>query len=340
MKIKQASNDDTALTPSTKLETPKTGNLARMGIQVLGIGTFYVLILVFFSLTASHFLSYSNALNILSNVTVIGIVALGQTLTIISGGFDLSVSGTVPLGAVVFALQINAGISTPVAILITLAVGALVGLSNGLIVTKIGITPLITTLGTLSITGGLAFTLSRGITIPFKNLGAGVLAEKAVGGVSYYVLAFIFLSLVTAIILRYTVFGRMVYAIGGNREASRLAGMRVDLISILIYVICATLASFAGIVVASQLLAGSATVGATAALTSIAAVILGGASLFGGVGSIGGTLMGVMVLGTIANGMALMMVPAFYQQMATGLILLLAVGVGRLRAILSGEEER
>ena len=155
MKIKQASNDYTALTPSTKLETPKTGNLARMGIQALGIGTFYVLILVFFSLTVSHFLSYSNALNILSNVTVIGIVALGQTLTIISGGFDLSVSGTVPLGAVVFALQINAGISTPVAILITLAVGALVGLSNGLIVTKIGITPLITTLGTLSITGAI-----------------------------------------------------------------------------------------------------------------------------------------------------------------------------------------
>ena len=339
MKTKQAINDDAAMTPANKFEALKTGKLAQAGIQALGIGAFYVLILIFFSLTTPHFLSYSNTLNIFSNVTVIGIVALGQALTIISGGFDLSVSGTVPLGAVVFALLTNAGISTPLAMLMALAVGALVGLSNGLIVTKVGITALITTLGNMSITSGLAYTLSRGITIPFKNLEAGILANKAVGGVSYYVLTFVFLSVVVALILRYTIFGRMVYAIGGNREASRLAGIRVDLVTTIIYVICAALASFSGVVVASQLLAGSATVGAEAALSSIAAVILGGAALGGGVGSIGGTLLGVLVMGTIANGMALMMVPAFYQQIATGLILLLAVGVGRLRAILSGEEE-
>ena len=126
-------------------------------------------------------------------------------------------------------------------------------------------------------------------------------------------------------------------AIGGNREASRLTGLRVDEITILIYILCAALAAFAGVVVSSQLLAGSATVGANAALTSIAAVILGGAALFGGVGGVGGTLIGVLVLGTIANGMALMMMPAFYQQIATGAILLLAVGFGRLRAIVAGQ---
>jgi ribose transport system permease protein len=322
---------------ATPVDARRRESLLQAGFQILGIGTFYVLILIFFSFATKNFLTYSNTLNILSNVTVIGIVATGQVLAIISGGFDLSVSGVVPLGAVVFALLTNAGWSMLMALVGVLAVGALVGLFNGLIVTRLNINPLITTLGTLSITGGLAYTVSRGVTIPFRNPDVGVLADRTVGGLSYYVLAFALLSLVAFAMLRYTVFGRMLYAIGGNRDASRLAGLRVDLLTVLIYIQCAMLASFAGVVVASQLLAGSATVGADAALSSIAAVILGGASLTGGVGGMPGTLIGVLVLGTIANGMALLQVPAFYQQIATGVILLLAVSFGRLRGILSRE---
>ncbi len=330
--------DTAQAAPSGKAPTPKRQSLLRAGFQILGIGTFYLLILVFFSLVSDNFMTYSNALNILTNVTVIGIVALGQAFAIISGGFDLSVSGTVPLGAVLFALLVNAGVSVLPAAVLVVAVGAVVGLINGLIVTKLGINPLITTLGTLSIAVGLAYTLSQGVTIPFSDPNAGVLADKTYGGVSYYVLAFALLSAAGFAVLRFTVFGRMLYAIGGNREASRLAGMRVDLVTIVVYMQCASLAAFAGVVVASQLLAGSATVGTEAALSSIAAVILGGASLTGGVGGIPGTLIGVLVLGTIANGMVLMQVPAFYQQIATGAILLLAVGFARLRGILSGEQ--
>lgn len=271
-------------------------------------------------------------------MSVIGIVALGQALAIISGGFDLSVSGTLPLGAVIFALVSNVGLGVPLAMLLAITVGAFVGLVNGLIVTKLQINPLITTLGTLSISVGLAFTVSRGVTIPFADLDAGVLANKTVGGLSYYLVAFMLLSTAAFFVLRFTVFGRMLYAIGGNREASRLAGMRVDLVTIAVYVQCGSLAAFAGVVVASQLLAGSATVGTDAALSSIAAVILGGASLTGGIGGIPGTLIGVLVLGTIANGMVLLQVPAFYQQIATGAILLLGVGFARLRGIASGEQ--
>ena len=318
---------------------PRRERLVRIGFQTLGIGTFYLFILVFFSLATPFFLTYSNALNILTNVSVIGIVALGQALAIISGGFDLSVSGTLPLGAVIFALSSNAGFGVVEAMLLAVAVGAFVGLVNGLIVTKLQINPLITTLGTMSIGVGLAFTLSSGITIPFTDLDAGVLADKTVGGLSYYLVAFVLLSLLAFAVLRFTVFGRMLYAIGGNREASRLAGMRVDLVTIAVYVQCGSLASFAGVVVASQLLAGSATVGTDAALSSIAAVILGGASLTGGIGGIPGTLIGVLVLGTIANGMVLLQVPAFYQQIATGAILLVGVGFARLRGILSGEQQ-
>ncbi len=312
-------------------------SLVQASFQILGIGTFYVVIVLFFSFASKNFLTYSNTLNILSNVTVIGIVAAGQVLAIISGGFDLSVSGVVPLGAVTFALLTNLGMAPSVAMVAVLGVGALVGLFNGLVVTRLGINPLITTLGTLSITSGLAYTVSRGVTIPFRNPSAGVLADRTVGGLSYYVLAFALLSAVAFALLRYTVFGRMLYAIGGNRDASRLAGLRVDLMTVLVYVLCSMLAAFAGVVVSSQLLAGSATVGADTALSSIAAVILGGASLTGGVGGVPGTLIGVLVLGTIANGMALMQVPAFYQQIATGVVLLLAVGFGRMRGVLSGD---
>jgi len=157
---------------------PTRGRLIQVGFQALGIGTFYLLILAFFAFATPFFLTYSNALNVLTNVSVIGIVALGQALAIISGGFDLSVSGTLPLGAVLFALLTNAGLSPWPAMLAVIAIGAGVGLINGLIVTKLKINPLITTLGTLSIGAGLAYTASSGVTIPFANLDAGWLADR------------------------------------------------------------------------------------------------------------------------------------------------------------------
>ena len=310
----------------------------RTLVQTVGIGFFYAIVLAVFSVASPHFLTWSNAVNVLTNVAVIGIVALGQALAIISGGFDLSVSGTLPLGAVLFAVLVNAGWSVPVALPAVLLAGALVGLFNGTIITKLRINPLIATLGTLSVGSGLAYTVSNGVTIPFANADAGVLADDALPNISWYLVAFLLLAVAATILLRYTLFGRMLYSVGGNREASRLAGIRVDGVTITVYVLCAVLASFAGVVVSSQLLAGSATVGSDAALSSIAAVVLGGASLSGGVGGIGGTLIGVLILGTIAIGMVLLQVPSFYQQIATGAILLLGVGFSRLREILSGDE--
>ena len=318
-----------------RIRLPGREAVRRLGIEAFGLSTFYILVLVFFSITSEQFLSFSNALNILTNVTLIGIVSIGQALAIISGGFDLSVSGTVPLGAVTFAIFVNDGIPIPAAMVFSVLSGSAVGLANGLIITKIGINPLITTLGTLSIGVGLAYTVTNGLTTPFTNLDAAVLANTTVGGIPYYVLAFIVLAVAGWLMLRNTVFGRMLYAIGGNREASRLAGIRVDLITTIVYVLSGSLAAFAGVVIASQLFAGSATVGSSAALSSIAAVILGGAALTGGVGGIPGTMVGVLVLGTISDGMALQAVPAFYQQIATGVVLLLAVGFGRLRTIMS-----
>jgi ribose transport system permease protein len=311
---------------------PGRTRVALGAMQGLGLGGFYVIVLVYFSVSAPYFFSTSNAVNILSNVSVIGIVTLGQALVLISGGFDLSVAGTVPLGGVIFTILLNRGVNIPEAWIIAVLAGCAVGIANGLIITRIGINALVTTLGTLSITSGLAYVVTAGETVEFKDLNQGPI-DNVVAGMPIYVWIMILISIVAFVVLRYTVYGRMIYAIGGNREASRLAGIRVDLVTTSVYAISGALGTFSGVMLAEQLLAGAPTVGATAALTSIAAVILGGASLSGGVGGIPGTLVGVLVLGTIANGMALMQVPSFYQQIATGGILLLAVGFGRLRVI-------
>jgi ribose transport system permease protein len=318
------------------LATRRRRALREMGIQAFGIGVFYVLVFIFFAIQADHFLEYSNFTAILAAVAVLGIVSIGQAVAIISGGFDLSVSGILPLGAVAYASFVNDGMSYPVATLVVIAIGAAVGLVNGFIVARLRINPLITTLGTLSVAGGLAFTITNGVTISFDNPAAGVWGDTAFSGVQWGVIGFAVLAVAGIVLLRYTVYGRSLYALGGNSEASRLAGIRVDLVTCSVYVISGACAAFAGIVTASQLLAGSASVGMDANLRSITAVILGGAALTGGVGGISGTLLGVLLLGTIANGMALMQVQTFYQQVATGCVLLIAVGFGRLRSVLAG----
>src|SRR5438445_3115831 len=325
--------------PTPEVATTRRTRVALSGIQALGLGGFYVLTLLFFSVQAPHFFSFSNTVNILSNVSVIGIVTLGQMLVLIAGGFDLSVAGTLPLGGVVFTILINHGFGIPAAWLIATLSGGAIGAANGLIITRIGINPLVTTLGTLSVTGGLANVVTGGETVPFNDLNAGPV-DNVIAGTPVYIWVWVAVTLLVFIVLRFTVLGRMIYAIGGNREASRLAGIRVDLVTTLVYVISGGLAAFSGVVLAQQLLAGAPTVGATAALTSIAAVVRGGAALTGGVGGVPGTVVGFLVLGTVANGLALMQVPAFYQQIATGSILLLAVGFGRLRALFGQLGER
>ena len=300
--------------------------------HLLGIGGFYLAIIVYFAFAAPFFFTSTNAVNILSNVSVIGVVAIGQALVLIAGGFDLSVSGLVPLGGVMYTVAINDGLGIPEATAVAILLGVAVGVLNGFIITKVGINPLVTTLGMLSITGGLAFTISDGVTIPLENVDAAPLGEEF-AGMPLYVWTLIALSLVAFLVLRFTVYGRMLYALGGNREASRLAGMRVDLLTISVYAASGACAAFAGVMIVHQLLAGAPAVGGDAALESITAVILGGASLTGGAGGIPGTMIGVLIIGTIANGLALMQVPTFYQDIATGVLLLLAVTFGQLRVL-------
>ena len=315
----------------------RSAALRRVGIQLLGIGTFYIAIVAYFWLSAPVFGTSSNFRNIIDTSVVTGIVALGQTLVLIAGGFDLSVGGVVALTGVVYAMLGNKGVGVAPNMLACIAIGGGVGVVNGLIVTKVRINPLIATLGTLSITAGLAYTIPNGVTQPFNYNSMGFLGNHGPFDFAYYTYVFIGLAVVCFLMLRYTAYGRLVYARGGSREASRLVGIRVDLVSQVVYTICGMLAAVAGIVVATQLLAGAPTVGTTVALDSISAAVIGGAALTGGEGGIGGTIIGVLVLTTIANGLAVKQVASFYQQIATGAVLLLAVGFAQLRKRLTGE---
>jgi ribose transport system permease protein len=308
----------------------RSRRLRKLIIQSLQLGTFYVIVIIYFSIRSPEFFSYNNAINILSGAAVIGIVSIGQGFAIISGGFDLSVGGAVPIGAVVYALTTNNNWPIAAAIAASVAAGCVLGVVNGFIIVNLQINPLITTLGTLSIATGIAFTLTNGITDPLVHPDAGFL-DDTLGQIPYYVLVLLGLAIVAHIVLRHTTYGRMIYAIGGSKEASRLAGIRVNFVSMSIYIMSAGLSAFAGVVVANQLLAGSPTVGSSATLESVAAVILGGAALTGGVGGMPGTMIGVLLLATVANGLALLAVAPFYQQIVTGVVLLIAVGFGRLR---------
>jgi ribose transport system permease protein len=306
--------------------------ISEAGLQTLLLLGFLVLIAAYFTSQDPDFLTTRNALNIQVNASVIGIVSLGQLLALISGGFDLSVGGIVPLGGVTFALLANAGYSVPATLVLVIALGAAWGVVNGLLIAKARINPLIATLGTLSISGGLALTLSGGVQIPFDDVSDGVLTRRSLFDINNHVWIFVGLSVLVLLVLRYTSYGRQLYAVGGNKQAARLAGIRVDLMTVSVYVLSGALAALAGAVLASQLLTGSGTAGTTSGLESITAVILGGASLSGGVGGVPGTVIGVLILGALANGMAILSVPSFFQTMATGAVLLLAVGISQFRS--------
>ncbi|WP_113699737.1 ABC transporter permease [Nonomuraea lactucae] len=299
-------------------------------LAIAGVGAYL-------TAAADDFLSMSNIITILQTIAVIGIASIGQSFAIFSGGFDLSVGGILPLTGVLFAVIANQG-SGPggllTALIAALAVGGGVGLANGLIITKGRINPLITTLGTLSVCGGAAFLFNNGITTPIEDVAASVLAAPALGRLTWDVVIYLMIVVIASLVLGVTVLGRRIYALGGSREAARRAGIDVDRLTISVYVLSGVFAALAGVVAASQLQAGSPSSYSTIPLQTITAVILGGASLYGGYGAIHGTFLGVLLIGVIANGLNLLQINTFYQQIITGLVLLIAVGLTRARATL------
>lgn len=297
--------------------------------------TTYAILVVYLSLAAEYFCTLNNLTTIGQTVAVIGIMAAAQTIVIISGGLDLSIGSVVALTVVMVSLLESKGVPIIWSASASLGIAAVVGMINGNAVTRLKINPFITTLAMLSIASGLAFVLSSGRTnliesSAFRSLGIGRIAGVPA---SILIMAIVFAA--THLLLSATRYGRAIYAVGGNYEACRLSGVDVGAVRRKAYLLSSLSAGLAGIILAAQLGAAAPQSARGYELQVIAAVILGGTSLTGGAGNAIGTLLGVLTLGTLRNGLDLMHVDFYWQEVVMGIALGLAVSADRLRQLRS-----
>ncbi len=313
-------NTQPAATPSALLKF----NLRDAG-TLIGL----IIIVVTFSVLSPVFFTVPNLLNILQQSSINALIALGMTLVIISGGIDLSVGPTAALSAVFGATMMVAGVPVPVAIMATLGIGALCGVFSGSLIAYAGLQPFIVTLGGLSLFRAIALIYTGGnpvfgIPMEFRSI-----INSALFGVPTPIVIVAVIACVLWVVMNKTPLGEYILAVGGNEEAARVAGVPVKRTKVTVFIISGTLASLASLILIGRLGAAEPTIGNLWELDAIAAAAIGGASLMGGKGSIFGTLIGVIILGALRNGLTLMNIQAFYQLLATGLIIIIAMLIDR-----------
>ncbi|MCW3481272.1 ribose ABC transporter permease [Neisseriaceae bacterium JH1-16] len=303
-------------------------------IQKLGPLIGLLILCVALSLLSSDFLTLNNLLNVMRQVSINALIAFGMTFVILTGGIDLSVGSILALSGAITAGLMAGGMDAGSATAVGLASGAAMGIANGLIVTRGKVAPFIATLATMTIFRGLTLVYTDGRPITglnsdfFNMLGNGYIARL----VPIPVVLMFALFGVAWFVLKRTAFGRHTYAVGGNEEASRISGVRVDRVKVAIYGISGTLAALAGVILTSRLNSAQPTAGTSYELDAIAAVVLGGTSLAGGRGWIVGTLIGALLIGVLNNGLNLLGVSSFYQLVIKGAVILLAVLMDRRQA--------
>lgn len=293
--------------------------LVALGVLIAGIGV----------QRPGIFFLPVNLLNIGQAITMIGLVALAQTLVIIMGGLDISVGSIVGLTSIVIALAMRDNNSLPGGIATGLLVGAFAGLINGLLITQGGIEPVIATLGTMAVFRGAAFIVTNGAPIgimskPFNLIGSGRLAQIPIP-----LLILIAVTVAFYIFLNYTDVGRNIFAIGGNAIAARMSGIHIERYRLGVYMLSGLVAGIAGIILTARSNAGQPNSGVGLELESITAAALGGTAMAGGKGSVLGTVLGVLIIGVLNNGMILLGVSQFYQFIARGALLIIAVLIQR-----------
>jgi ribose/xylose/arabinose/galactoside ABC-type transport system permease subunit len=300
-----------------------------------GIALVLVAEIALFALLSPYFFTAENILNISLQTSIIAIIAVGMTFVILTAGIDLSVGAVVAATGVTVTAVLKMGAPYPVAfscgLAAGLAIGAFSGAVAGLFITKLRITPFIVTLALMTIWRGAAYMFTDGRPVWGLPEEFGVLGSGRVAGVPVPTLFMIAVYVAAYVVLRRTRFGRYVYAVGGNPEAARLSGVRTDRILVGVYVLCGLLASFSGILLASRMNSGQPNAGQMYELDVIAAVVVGGTSLFGGRGSVVGTFIGAMLIGVLRNGLNLMNVSSYVQMILLGVVILSAVLLDRLR---------
>jgi ribose transport system permease protein len=295
----------------------------------IGLPAVVLLLIIIFSFSSDVFFTPQNMRNIGVAAAALAAVSFGQTFAVLTAGLDLSVGSTVALVSVVAAYGIRShgiGLGVTEGIL----AGTLVGLINGIVITRLAVFPFIATLAMLSILSGLALNLSGGIPVSGLPEGFGNFAYQLILGVpAPFIVALIVLA-VSHFTLRYTRLGRQIYAIGGNQEAARLSGIHIDRVKVLAYIFCSCFASVGSIVLTARVASGQPTLGVSLPLESVAAVVLGGVSLFGGRGSVVGVAFGVAFVSILSNGLNLLSVSSYTQMMVIGAALILAVAMDQI----------
>jgi ribose/xylose/arabinose/galactoside ABC-type transport system permease subunit len=294
-----------------------------------------VLALVVFSvaiwLKNHNYLGEANLINIGQSSVDIFIIGIVSTMVFVGGGLDLSVGSVYALGSVSCAMALTNGVPVVLSILIGLGAGAVAGLVNGIIIEYLGIPPLITTLGSLYVVEGIVIVLTGGNAIFPLPASFNAIGEDSIGPVPYLVVYAVVLGIIGHIVLEYTRFGYRIRATGGNRAAARAMGIRVKRLSVTVYVLSGISAALAGVLFASQLASGQPSIGSQTELLVIAAVIIGGTSLFGGTGTIIGTVLGCLLLEVITDGLVMININPAYQDIAIGAVIVIAVGIDRLQ---------
>lgn len=307
-----------------------------------------VILMIFFSLAAPNFFTAGSLLSVAKHVALYGILAIGMTFVIITGGIDLSVGAVVGLAGMISAGFIQEGLtltfagvtiyfSVPAVVLLTLLMGVVLGMLNGLIVTKLGVAPFIATLGTMYVWRGFANIRSNGATFSsisgyagLGNTGYSFFASSVLG-IPMGVIIFAVFAVIAGIVLKKTAFGWHVLAIGGNQNAARLSGIKVDRNLVIVYAISGLCAAMVGIITTSQLMGANPSTGTSWEMNAIAASVLGGTSMAGGVGTILGTVEGAFVIGVINDGMAMCGVTEFWQQVIRGIVIIVAVVIDQVQ---------
>ena len=308
-----------------------------------------ILVTVVFTIIVPNFLAAANIEIMAKHVAINAILGIGMTFVILTGGIDLSVGSLVGLSAMIAGMLINQGIILPalgiiiyphtwLIMFIAIVAGVLMGGISGLIITRFNVAPFIATLGMLYVARGMALLINNGYTFPnlvgrpelgntgFPELGAGSFL------VNYSIWIMIAFALVAGFVAQRTPFGRQVYAIGGNERAAELSGVKVKRVKLLVYMISGFCSAVVGLIIASQLVAAHPATGQFFELNAIAAVVLGGTSLSGGRGSIGGTIIGAFVIGVLGDGLVMVGVSSFWQQVIKGVVIVLAVIIDQMQA--------
>lgn len=284
-----------------------------------------VIFLIAMALLSDRFFTFKNLTNVGRQISLNAILALGMTLVIISGGIDLSVGGVCALGCCVCAKILNSTGSSLLAIAVVLLIGLAVGAFNGFVVSKTGIAPFIVTLSTVSIIRGITLVMTNASPMPISNAAFKFIGQGTLLGIPFPIYITLILAIITAFVMNKTVFGRYVYAIGGNERSAVVAGIQVKKVKISVYMVSGFLAAFTAIIYTSRLSSGVPSLGDGFEMDAITAAVIGGASLAGGQGHIWGTMIGAVIIGILNNALNLLNINSYFQDIVKGVVVLLAV---------------